>query len=185
MSRSSQASTVARDVPGHSSRLAGVGEYPVPSHGATGETEPAIHTVSEVMLRHPKTLPAGASIAQARAAFKDDHVHMILLTERGTLVGTLVRADLPAATTDGPALPWARLAGRTVSPGAPTRTVQDHLVDREIRRVAVVDADGLLLGLMCLKRDRTGFCSDADVASRSRDRDDSSQRIVHDDERAN
>ncbi len=129
-------------------------------------------TVREAMLRHPKTLPADAPLAQARAALSNDHVHMVLLTEGTRLVGTLTRADLPQAETSGAALRWSRLASRTVSPDAPTSVVQRQLVDRGIRRVAVVAVDGTLLGLMCLKRRRTGFCSDAEVAARSRAREE-------------
>lgn len=119
------------------------------------------------MLRHPKTLPAHTSITQARAALSDDHVHMVLLTEGRSLVGTLTRADLPSMGTLAPALSWSTLAGRIVSPDASTAVVHGLLVDRGIRRVAVVAADGSLLGLMCLNRRRTGFCSDADVEARS------------------
>jgi hypothetical protein len=35
-----------------------------------------------------------------------------------------------------------------------------------LRRLAVVDGQGSLLGLLCLKRHLGGFCSDADVAAR-------------------
>ena len=140
----------------------GVGLYQ-----STTETET---TVREVMLRHPKTLPADASIGQARAALHHDHVHLVLLTEGGRLAGTLTRTDLPPAGTPGPALAWSTLVDRTVSPDAPAGVVHGLLIGRGIRRVAVVAADGSLLGLMCLTRRRTGFCSDADVAARSRDR---------------
>jgi hypothetical protein len=34
------------------------------------------------------------------------------------------------------------------------------------RRLAVVDADGALLGLLCLKASGDGFCSDDGIASR-------------------
>jgi len=44
--------------------------------------------------------------------------------------------------------------------------VQRLLIDHGIRRVAVVNADGSLLGLMCLKQRMRGFCSDGDVAAR-------------------
>ena len=133
----------------------------------TTETD-TVTTVSEVMLRHPTTLPIHASIADARAALSNDHVHVVLLTEGGRLGGTLTRTDLPPAGSEGPALSWSTLSGRTVSPETPTHVVQNLLIDRGLRRVAVVDAAGSLLGLVCLKRRRTGFCSEADVASRSR-----------------
>jgi hypothetical protein len=49
-------------------------------------------------------------------------------------------------------------------------TVNKLLIERGLRRLAVIDHDGTLLGLMCLKRSRTGFCSDEDVASRAQSR---------------
>jgi len=144
-------------------RLPDVGEHVVQPCESTAETET---TVREVMLRHPKTLSADASIAEACAAFRNDHVHMVLLTEGRRLVGTLTRTDLPHTETLGPALWWSTLVGRTVSPDAPTNVVQRLLIDHGIRRVAVVNADGSLLGLMCLKQRMRGFCSDGDVAAR-------------------
>jgi hypothetical protein len=38
------------------------------------------------------------------------------------------------------------------------------------RRRAVVDDEGRLLGLLCLKASGRGFCADADVAARARER---------------
>jgi hypothetical protein len=35
------------------------------------------------------------------------------------------------------------------------------------RRATVTSADGRLLGLLCLKASRTGFCSDQDVCART------------------
>jgi CBS-domain-containing membrane protein len=131
--------------------------------------------VSDVMLRHPKVLDAQATVDQARAALTDDHVHMVLLTEGSTLVGTLVRTDLPhpiqrSDQGSGPALPWSTLRDRTVPSATSADTVNKLLIERGLRRLAVIDHDGTLLGLMCLKRSRTGFCSDEDVASRAQSR---------------
>jgi len=36
------------------------------------------------------------------------------------------------------------------------------------RRLAVVDGEGRLVGLLCLKASGSGFCSNEDVASRKR-----------------
>jgi len=150
----------------HAARVA-VDDYPSgPNRTISGPDS----AVRDVMLRHPKTLSPHASIEETRAALANDHVHMVLLTDGRTLVGTVVRADLPGAEAGaGPALPWSKLDGRTVSPDGRVDTVQQLLVERGLRRVAVVDPEGALLGLVCLKRRRTGLCSDADVASRARD----------------
>lgn len=140
---------------------------------APGRPDPR---VGDVMLRHPKVLDAQATVDEARAALANDHVHMVLLSQGSTLVGTLVRADLPppiqrsdqrSVEGSGPALPWSTLRNRTVPPATSADAARELLIDRGLRRLAVVDHDGTLLGLMCLKRTRTGFCSDEDVASRA------------------
>ena len=130
------------------------------------------------MVRAPKTLPADASLAQAWSALDDDHVHMLLLTDRGRLVGTLLRSDLPGeievADEDGlgaqAALPYAVMAGRTVASQRSAEETRRLLVRGSQRRLAVVEPNGGLLGLLCLKRQLTGFCSDADVAARGHDK---------------
>lgn len=128
-------------------------------------------TVGEVVVRRPKTLPAGTSVEQARACFADDHVHMLLLTESGRLLGTLVRDDLAAgiAGTD-PALLHSRMTGRTIGADVPAEDARRLLLSRGQRRLAVVDTDGALIGLLCLKRRFTGFCADSDVAARAAER---------------
>ena len=125
-------------------------------------------TVADVVVRLPKTLPIDASITQARGAFADDHVHMLLLTENGQLKGTLLRTDLPDHLdgTDA-ALSHSRVSGRTIPADTPAELAHAILLACGQRRLAVVDADGFLLGLLCLKRQLTGFCSDADVAARA------------------
>ncbi|WP_206796331.1 CBS domain-containing protein [Amycolatopsis sp. MtRt-6] len=128
--------------------------------------EPA---VGEVVVRLPKTLPVDISVAQARACFADDHVHMLLLTESGRLLGTLVRDDLSDAG-DGPALTHSHMAGRTIPADLPAEYARQLLLARGQRRLAVVDDEGVLVGLLCLKRRLTGFCSDADVAARAAER---------------
>ena len=130
--------------------------------------EPPARTASDVMVRLPKTLPVDTSVAQARACFTDDHVHMLLLTESGHLMGTLVRDDLrDDLEDDGLVLSHSRLSGRTVPADTPTEQVRARLLAHGQRRLAVVDDEGVLLGLLCLKRRRTGFCSDAEVAARA------------------
>jgi len=127
-------------------------------------------TAGELVVRLPKTLPASLTVADARVAFDDDHVHMLLVTDDGRLLGTLVREDVPDdADGAAPALAHAVLEGRTIAPAVPAEEARRHLLALGRRRVAVVDPEGRLLGLLCLKRRLTGFCSDADVAARAAD----------------
>lgn len=124
-------------------------------------------TVDEVMVRRPKWSPADATIADVRALFVDDHVHMALLVREDRLMGAVLRADLDVSTGSGePALTLARLEGRTVTPGSCLAPVRSRMIATGQRRLAVVDHDGRLMGLLCLKRAHHGFCSDQDVASR-------------------
>lgn len=123
-------------------------------------------TVADVVVRHPKTLDAAATVGAARAELEDDHVHMLLLTRDGRLLGTLVRDDLATARDGEPALPYAVLAGRTIGPAVRADDALRRLRGRDERRRAVVDDGGRLIGLLCLKRRGTGFCSDHDVATR-------------------
>ena len=59
------------------------------------------------------------------------------------------------------------LAGRTVSASDALPTATEMLLRDGRRRLAVVDDCGRLLGLLCLKRDRTGFCSDEGIRRRA------------------
>jgi len=149
----------------------------VPSDGPSPTVEPTGGSVVDLVVRLPKTLGPDASVAEVRAALTDDHVHMVLLTEDGRLVGTLVRDDLPdrgSVAEDSAALPHAELEGRTVSPRVSAGEAMALLAGGG-RRLAVVDDAGRLLGLLCLKRRRTGFCSDEDVAARARERAEAAQ----------
>lgn len=133
---------------------------------------PVPGTVADVMVRRPWVLPGTASLAQAREVLVDGHVHMVLLVTDGRLRGTVTRSDLPPATADAePALAWAQLEGRTVAPDEPAEEVRRRMVEQGTRRLAVVDAEARLLGLLCLKRRRTGFCSDDGVAARRAERE--------------
>ncbi|MDT0188539.1 hypothetical protein Q9S36_50960 [Microbacterium sp. ARD31] len=136
---------------------------------------PTTGRVDEVMLRSPIVLEESVSVDEVRTVFASTHVHMVLLTPTGRvgepLLGTLVRDDLAAAEdAHGDALPHARLAGRTVGIGLLADDVRRSMQAAGQRRAAVVDADGVLLGLLCLKHHGGGFCTDAGVASRRAER---------------
>ena len=79
------------------------------------------------------------------------------------LGGTLTRSDLTGVPGDDPALRWSVLKGRT----APVPAVRAYLRQHQLGRLAGVDAELTLIGLRCFKRSGSGFCSDADLASRA------------------
>jgi CBS domain-containing protein len=125
-------------------------------------------TVRDAMLRRPDVLGVDATVGEARAAFADDHVHLVLLVhEGGRLAGTVDRDDLAPGHPPGRlAVDMSATAARVVSPHAPLGPVHAQMARQGRRRLAVVDDDGRLVGLLCLKRSGTGFCSDRDVDAR-------------------
>lgn len=125
-------------------------------------------TVAEAMLTVPLRHPLSATVAEIRDFFDDDHVHAALIVSQGGYLATVVeRADLAGCRAgDVAAAPLGRLEGRTVLGGASLADVHRGMIAAGRRRAAVVGADGLLLGLLCLKASRAGFCSDQDVRNR-------------------
>lgn len=124
--------------------------------------------VADVVVRLPKTMPVDTHVRDARVALRDGHVHLLLLTDRGRLRGTLTRGDVPDDVDDlAMALPYAVLEGRTAHRDLPADQARLLLMSTGQRRLAVVDDQGVLLGLLCLQRMRTGFCRDADVQARA------------------
>ena len=127
-------------------------------------------TVADLAITAPKTLPATATLGEARAALSDGHVHLVLLVSDGVLRGTVDRADLADDAPAGvAALSVARLGARTVDAAAPLLAVHREMVAAGRRRLAVVGADRRLVGLLCLRADGRGFCTDAGVAARAAD----------------
>lgn len=128
-------------------------------------------TVAEAMVTIAKTWPCTTTAAQARAVFENPKVQMMLLTDDGVLVGAVLREDLdPALPDTAPVLGVATLQDRTVTADLPIPSALDRMAAHGLRRLAVVDDDSRLLGLLCLKRDRTGFCTDQGVAARAAER---------------
>ncbi|GAB2982465.1 CBS domain-containing protein [Nocardioides montaniterrae] len=130
-------------------------------------------TVGEAMLHHPTVHPADLSVAAARATFDArTKTHLLLLVEDDVLVTTLTRDDLLAEVD--PTSPAARLGtleGRTVTADRPVEDLRASMAATGLRRAAVVDEDLHLLGLLCLKKTRQGFCTDEGVAAWRADRE--------------
>jgi len=126
--------------------------------------------VADAIVTHPKTHGPGSGLETIRAFFEDDHVHMALIVATdGRLVTTIERPDLTAATSgSAPVATLGTLSGRTAGPTDPLDAATATLLREGRRRLAVVDDSGRLLGLLCLKRDGTGYCSDEGIRERSR-----------------
>jgi CBS domain-containing protein len=131
----------------------------------------AATTVAEAMISVPLVSDTATSARDVAALFDDDHIHSALIVDgNGVLVAVVERADLwPVHGHDCPAATLGALQGRVVAPTTSLARAQQILTSSGRRRLAVVDIDGRLLGLLCLKRSRTGFCSDHDVRARQRE----------------
>ena len=124
--------------------------------------------VGDAMVRHPITHGTAVPLAAIAALLEDDHVHMALIVgSGGELVTTIELADLArAARLDAPARTLGTLAGRTARPRDSLADAADVLRRSRRRRLAVVDEDGSLAGLLCLRRDGRGFCTDEGIRAR-------------------
>jgi CBS domain-containing protein len=126
-------------------------------------------TAAEVMLTTPARHPLSATVGEIRDFFRDDHVHAALIVSpAGYLEAVVERDDIAGCQAlDAAAAPLGRLAGRTVPAGASVAEVRRAMTAGGRRRVAVTSTDGRLLGLLCFKASRTGFCSHQDVRARA------------------
>jgi CBS domain-containing protein len=125
-------------------------------------------TVADAMVRRPKIHGPTTTVADLRAFFRDNHVHIALLVDRGRLIGTVQPTDLtPDLRGSVPAIAIATLDRRTIAPDAALSDVCESMRRDGQRRLAVTGSDQELLGLLCLKANGLGFCSDHDVRSRS------------------
>lgn len=128
--------------------------------------------VADVMARFPKTHDPSSTLDEIRAFFDNDHVHMALIvTADRQLVTTIERPDLATARADASlAAGLGTLSGRTAGPADRLGTWTEVLLRERRRRLAVVDDSGRLLGLLCLKKDGTGLCSDEGIRARAAER---------------
>jgi CBS-domain-containing membrane protein len=128
--------------------------------------------VADVMVTCPETHGPGAGLEKIRAFFEDEHHHMALIVARdGRLVTTIERPDLAAAnSSSAPAAKLGTLIGRTARPADALAAATAALLREGRRRLAVVDDSGRLLGLLCLKKNGTGYCSDEGIHKRAQSR---------------
>ena len=120
-------------------------------------------TVGEAMIRAPKTLPANASVADARRLFDRPNIRTVLLTEGEAFAGAIERDRLPADAPDStPAREYVEPEPVTATPGMPMSEAVKLLEAREEPRLVVLGEDGIrLAGLLCVNASATGFCMQA------------------------
>jgi CBS domain-containing protein len=129
----------------------------------------ASRTAADAMLTIPVRHPLGVTLREIRDFFDDSHVHAALIVSpAGYLAAVVEREDIDGSpASDAAAAPLGRLVGRTVPAEASLAEAHRAMKAAGRRRVAVINNDGRLLGLLCLKASQAGFCSDQDVRARA------------------
>lgn len=124
-------------------------------------------SVGEEMLRTPRVVGPDTTAGEMRRAFADEHINCGLVAEDGRLLAMVLREDLAGAPDDARAAGLGTLVGRTVVAGDDAQERRAWMLQQGVRRLAVVDHDNILSGLLCLKRSGKGFCSSSDVSCRA------------------
>jgi len=121
--------------------------------------------VRRLMVTDPITVPAAAPLSRVRALLAEHAFnHVPVVSERGGLVGILSSADLARVSLDAwvsdPATVSAELDASfdlaavmthepvTVSPDSTLRRAAELLADGGFHSLPVVDADGILVGML-------------------------------------
>ena len=126
-------------------------------------------TVAEAAVTCPELHGPLTTVGELDELFFDDHVHMALVVDGRRLMTIVERSDLERLLDpELPALLAGTLDGRTVPADASAIETLAGMQRTGRRRLAVVDGEGRLVGLLCLKASGSGFCSNEDVASRKR-----------------
>ena len=122
--------------------------------------EAAVKTVAEVMISRPKTLPATATVADARRMFENPSVRTALVADHGRYAGELTRADLEGLDDAAPISAAASTPAGTAAKDDTVAAALERMDAAGTDRLAVVDPDGTLRGLVCLSRSHGHLCTD-------------------------
>jgi predicted transcriptional regulator len=113
--------------------------------------------VRDVMVRRPKTLPAGATVSDLRRLFGNAHVMTALLVDGEAFVGAVDRHSVTDAVPDDSSARDLATSGDVIRGDAPMAEAVSQLEALGTDRLVVLDGPNLL-GLVCLTQDRAGFC---------------------------
>jgi CBS domain-containing protein len=128
------------------------------SNEQVGRADTAHLRVRDAMAAAPKTLPADSTVGELRRQFANPHVATALLVDGARFVGSVARGAMTdRVPDDAPARSLARRDGPAIGPDAPLADALALLDADGDRRLVVLDGDRLC-GLLCLTRDRLGFC---------------------------
>lgn len=115
-------------------------------------------TVADVMLRDPEVHPSSSTVADVRAAFESPKQKLFLIADGDRYVGAVRRGAIDGAADDSSLTKVDLGAVPTLAPDAPSSDVYALVEAHDLNRIPVVDADGVLHGLVCFNRTRETFC---------------------------
>jgi CBS domain-containing protein len=118
-------------------------------------------SAADVMLRDPRAVPPGTTVAEARETFANPRVRLLLVAEGEAFLGAVTRDDVGPEVDDAQTLGALAGAAALVRPEDPVDSVVGLLDTEGTDRLPVVDGDGTLLGLICFNRKHGHFCVDA------------------------
>jgi hypothetical protein len=113
--------------------------------------------VRDVMVSRPKTLPAGASVGDLRRLFGNGHVMTALLIDGDAFAGAVDRHSVPSDLPDTAPARSLATSGDVIASDAPMASAVAQLEALGTDRLVVLDGPNLV-GLVCLTKDRAGFC---------------------------
>ena len=113
-------------------------------------------TVSDVMLRNPKTLPSEVTAAEARAALEREGTYVVLLVDGSRFCGAVT--EVPADADPGDrAIRFVDASAPVAREDTPVSDALALLDERAHGRIVVLDGERLA-GLVCMTGDGERFC---------------------------
>jgi len=118
--------------------------------------------VEDVMLRGPRTVAPETTVAEAREAFENPRVRLLLVARDDAFLGAVTRETIGEELGGDVTLGALAVGGGTlVAPADPVDRAVELLEINQTDRLPVVEPDGTLVGLVCFNRRHGHFCVDA------------------------
>ena len=112
----------------------------------------------DVMLADPETLPATATVAEARALFESPRQKLVVVTSDSHFVGAVSRTSIEGADDAAALDACVDRDVPVLGPEDPTERVYEIVDQTGLTRIPVVDGAGELVGLVCFNGPRDAFC---------------------------
>lgn len=112
-------------------------------------------TAADLMTANPRTCSSYSTVLEAVLIFRDADCGAVPILEEGKALGVITDRDVALALAEHgerlPGLPVSALMSQgvvSVTPNAPLDEIIKQFGDRGVRRLLVIDADNLLLGII-------------------------------------